>query len=64
MKPKIHYVQKIGLGYLAVMAKPMTGDLIEDEFSGLSALGVMQIVSLLEASEQDELGLADEQKTL
>ncbi len=62
MTPKMHYVQEIGLGYLSVMAMPLIGDVIEDQFSGLSALGVMQILSLLETSEQDAIGLIEEQK--
>lgn len=62
MTPKMYYVQKVGLGYLAVMAKPMCGALVEEEFSGLAELGVMQIVSLLETAEQDETGLANEKE--
>lgn len=62
MTPKMYYVQKVGLGYLAVMAKPMCGSVIEEQFSGLAELGIMQIVSLLETAEQDELGLANEKE--
>ncbi|MEE9345355.1 MAG: dual specificity protein phosphatase family protein [Methylococcales bacterium] len=60
MSPKVYYVEKIGLGFLAIMAKPMSGEWIEDEFSGLANLQVLQILSLLELSEQNKLGLKDE----
>ncbi len=60
MSPKIYYVEKIGLGFLAVMAKPMSGEWIEDEFSGLANLQISQVLSLLESSEQNTLGLKDE----
>jgi protein-tyrosine phosphatase len=60
MSPKVYYVEKIGLGFLAIMAKPMSGEWIEDEFSGLADLQVLQVLSLLESSEQNKLGLKDE----
>jgi len=43
------------------MAKPVAGEWIEDEFSGLRTLGVDHVVSLLEPAEQFEIGLAEEE---
>ncbi len=62
MKPDIYEVELIGSGFLAVMAKPVAGEWIEDEFRGIANLGIMQIVSLLESSEEYEVGLTDEKK--
>ena len=48
-------------GFLAIMAKPMSGEWIDDEFSGLSNMGVTVLVSLLEVSEACDVGLQAEQ---
>ena len=48
-------------GFLAIMAKPVAGEWIEDEFAGLAGLCVQTLVSLLERAETRELGLEDEQ---
>jgi protein-tyrosine phosphatase len=42
------------------MGRPRAGDWASDEFAGLSELGVTDVVSLLEAAEAREVGLADE----
>jgi protein-tyrosine phosphatase len=60
MKPDIYNVEMIGSGFLAVMAKPVSGEWIEDEFLGIAKAGIKQIVSLLEIHEEYELGLQDE----
>ncbi len=60
MKPDIYQVELIGSGFLAVMAKPVSGEWIEDEFQGISSFGINQIVSLLEISESYDVGLQDE----
>ena len=62
MGPDLYKVQVIGDGFLAVMAKPVPGERIGDEFSGLFNAGLRQVVSLLEDHEAYELGLADENK--
>lgn len=62
MKPDIYKVESIGEGLLAVMAKPVSGEWIEDEFAGIAQLGIHHIVSLLEHEEALELGLQDEQE--
>jgi protein-tyrosine phosphatase len=60
MGPRFYEVELIGSGFLAVMAKPVAGDWVDDEFSGLAAAGIRKVVSLLESSESYEVGLADE----
>lgn len=42
------------------MARPRTGEWVADEFAGLHAAGIRQIVSLLESYEELELGLEHE----
>lgn len=61
MLPVIYKVKHIEKGTLSVMAKPVSGDWIEDEFIGLKRLGVDKVVSLLEYSEQVDLGLEEEE---
>jgi protein-tyrosine phosphatase len=60
MKPQIYKVEQIGNGFLAVMAKPVSGEWIDDEFLNISREGIHQIVSLLEHQEAYEVGLEDE----
>lgn len=42
------------------MAKPVSGEWIEDEFIGIREWGIDRIVSLLERHEEIELGLKEE----
>lgn len=60
MGPTFYEVELIGSGFLAVMAKPVAGEWIDEEFSGLHDAGIRQVVSLLEDKEAFELGLAAE----
>ncbi len=62
MVPEIYKIKSYDKGFLAIMAKPRSGDWLEDEICGLSTLGVKVIVSLLDFSEILELGLRDEKK--
>lgn len=62
MLPTTYKVIEIENGTLSVMAKPVPGEWIEDEFIGFARLGVDKIVCLLEEWEQLELGLVDEAK--
>ncbi|MCH8622129.1 protein-tyrosine phosphatase family protein [Undibacterium sp. TS12] len=57
MRPDIYKVSQIGKGFLAVMAKPVAGEWIEDEFRGIAQFGIRRLVSLLESHEIRELGL-------
>ncbi len=60
MGPTIYEIEQIDSGVLAVMAKPVAGEWIDEEFSGLYDAGIRQVVSLLEDHEAFELGLAAE----
>ena len=62
MSPDIYQVELIGSGSLSVMAKPISGEWIEDEFAGIALEGIDRIVSLLEDHESYEVGLAEEQR--
>ena len=60
MVPIFYEIELIGSGFLAVMAKPVAGEWIQEEFSGLAKSGLGQVVSLLESHEAFEVGLDDE----
>jgi len=60
MRPDIYRVGSVGSGYLAIMAKPVAGDFIEEEFSGIAKEGMLQVVSLLERDEEYAVGLRRE----
>lgn len=61
MLPTTYKVKDIEGGALSVMAKPVSGEWIEDEFVGFARLGIDKIVCLLEDLEQQEVGLASEE---
>lgn len=61
MLPTTYKVIEIEKGTLSVMAKPVPGEWIEEEFSGLKRLGIDKIVSLLESFEQCDVGLEKEE---
>ncbi|MFT5469543.1 MAG: protein-tyrosine phosphatase [Verrucomicrobiales bacterium] len=58
--PRIFSVESIGRGSLAVMARPVAGEWIEEEFAGIAEAGINRVVSLLEIDEAIELGLGAE----
>lgn len=60
MEARLYVVRQIGEGFLAVMARPVSGEWIDDEFASIGRAGVRTVVSLLEASEAYELGLQEE----
>ena len=60
MLPTIYLVKELSLGKLSVMAKPVAGEWIDDEFIGLNKLGVDTVVSLLEREEEYDVGLTSE----
>jgi protein tyrosine phosphatase len=62
MSPDIYKIELIGSGSLSVMAKPVSGEWIEDEFSGIARWGIDRIVSLLEVNESFEVGLGQERQ--
>ena len=64
MRPSIYQVELIGSGSLSVMAKPVSGEWIDDEFAAIAESGIARIVSLLERSESYEVGLENEKTML
>lgn len=62
MIPDIYKVELIGSGSLSLMAKPVSGEWIEDEFANISRCGIDRIVSLLEPHEVYALGLQQEKE--
>ena len=58
--PKLYWIETPTDGRLAISARPRGGDWLEDEVEGWRAQGVQTVVSLLTASENEELGLKDE----
>lgn len=62
MKPQIYQVELIGSGSLSIMAKPTSGEWIEDEFRAIAKEGINRIVSLLEINEAREVGLEREKE--
>jgi protein-tyrosine phosphatase len=60
MRPDIHWIDGDWHGRLAIMARPRSGEWLEDEIAGWKAVGVDTVVCLLEPDEAAELGLGDE----
>lgn len=58
--PKLYWIDTPTSGRLAISARPRGGDWLEDEVEGWREQGVDIVVSLLTASESEELGLKDE----
>jgi protein-tyrosine phosphatase len=59
-EPQIYIVEQIGSSFLAIMARPIPGEWIDEQFCKLSQMGIERIVSLLEPEEAQELGLGAE----
>ena len=60
MPPVLYRVEPIGIGFLAIMARPRASDWAEAEFAAFANAGVRRIVSLLEIHEEYVLGLEKE----
>ncbi len=60
IRPDVYFIESIGEGSLSVMAKPVAGEWIEDEFTGIASLGITRVISLLEKHEEYSLGLEQE----
>jgi protein-tyrosine phosphatase len=58
--PKLYWIASPTGGRLSISARPRGGDWLADEIEGWREQGVDVIVSLLTASENEELGLKDE----
>ena len=62
MKPQIYRTKDIGPGLLSVMAKPVAGEWLDEDFRFYKDSGISLIVSLLEDMEAFELGLQGEKE--
>ncbi|MCB1591805.1 MAG: dual specificity protein phosphatase family protein [Alphaproteobacteria bacterium] len=62
MKPQIYRIKDIGPGLLSVMAKPVAGEWLDEDFRFYKDSGISLIVSLLEDMEAFELGLQGEKE--
>jgi len=62
MGPDIYPVSNIGQGRLCIMAKPSSGEWINEEFDAIKAFGISRVVSLLEAPEAYTVGLSEEEQ--
>ena len=60
--PKLYWIGTSTGGRLAISARPRGGDWLADEIEGWREQGVDVVVSLLTASENEELGLKDERE--
>jgi protein-tyrosine phosphatase len=60
IKPDIYWINGLEDIRLGLMARPRSGDWLEDEIAGWGSAGVGAVVSLLEAHEVRELGLSQE----
>jgi protein-tyrosine phosphatase len=58
MKPDIYWIDGVPCGRLAIMPRPRAGDWLDDEIAGWRDASIGAVVSLLEAEEVSELGLA------
>src|SRR5215216_3937793 len=60
MAPEIYWVREVTTGRLGIMARPRSGEWLQDELSGCCQAGVNAVVCLLEGWEIKELELHDE----
>lgn len=60
MIPTLYILDRDGPGRISILARPRSGDWLDDEMSSLRAHGVDVVVSMLTAEENVELGLSDE----
>jgi protein-tyrosine phosphatase len=64
MTPDLYWIPGPWRGRMAIAGRPRGGDWLADEARGLRRAGVDLVVSLLEADEARQLGLADEAAAL
>jgi protein-tyrosine phosphatase len=60
MLSDVYWIKDVTGPPLGIMARPRSGDWLEDEISHWAREGVELVVSLLESEEVDELGLGNE----
>jgi protein-tyrosine phosphatase len=61
MLPAIYWIPEVTTGRLGIMARPRSGEWLQDEVMGWCSAGLNVVVCLLEEAEIRELGLRDEQ---
>ena len=61
MHSPIYWIEANGPGRLGIMARPRSGEWLDDEIASWEAAGISEVICLLERDEVDELGLADEE---
>ena len=64
MKPDVYWIEGSWPGKLAILARPRGEDWLADEIVGLKEAGLDVVVSCLTPTEESELGLSDEAKTV
>jgi len=62
MHSTIYWIAIPATGRLGIMARPRSGDWLDDEIAGWQAAGINSVVSLLEHDEASELGLSQEKE--
>lgn len=62
MQPAIYPIASIGEGSLSAMARPQSENQLKDVFKAIAESGVTRIISLLEVSEANSLGLHHEKQ--
>ncbi len=60
MKPDLFWIPGPWRGRLAITPRPRGGDWLEDEAKAWKQAGISTVISLLETSEEAQLGLLDE----
>lgn len=60
IRPDVYWVREIEAVRLAIMPRPRSAEWLADEIAGLRNQGVTVVVSLLELSEERELGILEE----
>jgi protein-tyrosine phosphatase len=61
MRSPVYWIENPSPGRLGIMARPRSGEWLDDEIAGWEAAGISSVVCLLEKDEVDELGLGDEE---
>ena len=61
MLSPVYWIAAPSPGRLGIMARPRSGEWLDDEIASWEAAGISSVVCLLERHEVDELGLSDEE---
>lgn len=61
MRSTIYWIEAPAPGRLGIMARPRSGEWLDDEIAGWETAGISKVISLLEKNEIDELDLNNEE---